>query len=381
MLKKILLGLVGLAIVLVLGLAVTYVATGPERLDATAPSAQWLESGPHAVGQIDTVFIDRSRPTQANKDYPGEELRRLVTTLWYPEGLDGNHPLVVYSHGFMSTRSGGSYLAEHLASHGYVVVSADFPLTNINAPGGPYVADVEAQPGDVRFLIDSVLDLAGDTKPFAGEIDTSRIGAMGLSLGGMTTTLVTYHPELRDPRIQAAISIAGPTSMFTPQFFTNSAVPFLMIAGTADGIVPYGPNAADVPTRVAQGLLVSIEGGSHVSFASVAEPAMRFVDNPDNLGCEGILGAVDIEENPGNPFPEFGGAQAGVVYDPDVEPPCAVNPLPKSIHPGRQHMITTIAVRSFFDSVFVASESDRMAAKTQLMSHLATDFDEVSFSM
>ena len=52
-----------------------------------------------------------------------------------------------------------------------------------------------------------------DERPFAGGIDRDRIGAMGLSLGGLTTTLVAFHPTLGDPRIRAAVSIAGPSAM------------------------------------------------------------------------------------------------------------------------------------------------------------------------
>ena len=53
------------------------------------------------------------------------------------------------------TASGGAYLAEQLASLGYVVVAVDYPLTNGLAPGGPDVKDVVNQLADVSFLIDT----------------------------------------------------------------------------------------------------------------------------------------------------------------------------------------------------------------------------------
>ena len=120
--------------------------------------------------------------------------------------------MVIYSHGFMSSREEAQYLGEYLASHGYVVAAADYPLSGFNAPGPQLAQDVVNQPGDISFILDDLLrrnDSAGDT--LHNRIDPQRIAAVGLSLGGMTTELVAYHPETSDPRVAAAVSIAGPT--------------------------------------------------------------------------------------------------------------------------------------------------------------------------
>ena len=82
-------------------------------------------------------------------------------------------------------------MAEAMASHGYIVAAADYPLTSGSTPGGANGDDVVNQPADVSFLIDSVLNLSADEKPFAGEVDGSRIGLSGYSLGGLTTYLTT----------------------------------------------------------------------------------------------------------------------------------------------------------------------------------------------
>ena len=83
----------------------------------------------------------------------------------------------------MSERTDLGYNAELLASYGYVVVAANFPLTAGGTAGGPNANDLVNQPSDVSFLIDSVLQLSGEAKSFAGEIDSSRIALMGYSLG------------------------------------------------------------------------------------------------------------------------------------------------------------------------------------------------------
>lgn len=374
--------MLGLLVFLVGGLSGTaWFATAPHGPAAGTESARRLEAGPHPVASVDRVFVDASRPTAANGDYAGAPSRTLEATIWYPEGDAGDHPLVVHSHGFMSMRDETLYAVRGLASRGYVVVSADFPLTNFSAPGGPQIRDVAQQPGDVSFLIDSMLALGGADKPFEGRLDPERIGAMGLSLGGLTTTLLAFHPTLRDPRIRAAISIGGPAQMFLPEFFRNADLPFLMIAATEDAMVDYANNAMPLPDLVARGGLVSIERGSHTGFANVAEPAFRFAHHPDSIGCGALMDVLDIE--PGNEaefMRDLGGATQGMnLAVGEASRPCQKSPLPEAIHPGRQHMITRLAVVDFFESVFATDAQQRDMARAHLETGLARDFPEASF--
>jgi len=242
--------------VLVLALAVflagAFFASAPQPPPAGSESARRLAMGPLPVASLDRTFVDRSRPTDANGDFAGAPERTLEATLWYPDAEPGPHPLLVYSHGFMSMRSENVPLAELLASHGYVVVSVDYPLTNRRAPGGPNVGDAVNQPADVSFVIDQVLGWGESERPFAGSIDDERIGVLGLSLGGLTTTLVSFHPRLRDPRIRAALSIAGPGALFDERFFASAELPFLMVAGTADAMVDYPTNAVPTPSAASR---------------------------------------------------------------------------------------------------------------------------------
>ncbi len=365
----------GLLSILLLVLLV-YVASGARQPPANSASASWLGPGLHAVGQTDITFVDDSRPTDENRGNPGAASRTLVSTLWYPRNTEGPHPLIVHSHGILSTRSEMSYVAEALASSGYVVIAADYPLTNGATPGGANASDVVNQPGDVSFLIDSVLALSGDSKPFTGEIDGDRIGLTGLSLGGLTTTLATYHPRWRDPRIKAAVSIAGPSAAFTERFYTTTEVPFLMIAGTADALIDHASNAAVIPERIDNGALLSISGGSHLGFIGISDPLFRFMHNPDSLGCAGVL---EVLEDPDGVFLSMGSEAEGVRIDPDAAGVCASLPPQEASHPGRQQMITEIGVLAFFESVFGSNEDERSAAAEQLRISLAEDFSEASY--
>ena len=102
-------GILGLAVfaaavaAAVLAVGCAWQAVAPPAADSE--SARRLAPGPHRVATFDTVFVDASRPTDANGDFAGAPARTLPATLWYPEGTAAAHPLLVYSHGFMSMRS------------------------------------------------------------------------------------------------------------------------------------------------------------------------------------------------------------------------------------------------------------------------------------
>jgi dienelactone hydrolase len=360
------------------GLGVAWIRTTPAALPEGSESAARLAPGPHSVGNVELEWVDASRATAANGSYPGSPERSFPVAIWYPEGAQGKHPLAVYSHGFVSSRHGGAYLAEHLASHGYVVVSADYPLTHIQAPGGPNARDVVHQPADVSFLIDQAIALDGAGRPFEGEIDAEKIGVFGLSLGGITATLVTFHPEWRDPRVAAAISIAGVGDVFGPRFFDHTAIPFLMIAGTADAIVDYELNALPIPDRTRGGGLVSIAGGTHVGFAQVAAGVMRLLGNPDTVGCR--LGGADPEAAPENPFSGlFGTSDQGLLVVAEYPPPC-VRTFQRTLAAGRQQMLTTLAVRAFFESHFAREPGLRADHEEFLVRIMPAELPEVSYT-
>jgi predicted dienelactone hydrolase len=371
------LGVLLLGLALLLGAA--FLAKAPEPPAADSESARRLAPGPLPVASVDRSFVDASRPTAANGDFPGAPERRLEATLWYPEGAGGSHPLLVYSHGFMSMRRENAPLAELLASHGYVVVSVDYPLTNGRAPGGPNVADAVNQPGDVSFVIDEILGFSEAERPFAGAIDEARIGALGLSLGGLTTTLAAFHPRLRDPRLAAALSIAGPGAMFGERFFASAQLPFLMIAGTADAMIEYHSNAEPIPGRIGSGGLVSIEGASHAGFAALADAfPLRLLDNPDAIGCRALVGNLEARGTE-NPFAGLGGPEDGIVLDANGPLPCANGAPDQALAAGRQLMITRLAALAFFQSQFAQDAAERAAHERFLVETLARELPEASY--
>jgi predicted dienelactone hydrolase len=338
---------------------------------APLTSAAVLQPGPFGVGVTTMTFVDTSRPTMPNGTFAGAPSRTLVTEIWYPIAPQSStsaqetrnapltlsgapYPLVVYSHGFMSVRTGGAYLARHLISYGYVVAAPEFPLSKSGAPGGPTSLDLGNQAGDVHFVIDQLLALSADAQsPLQGSVDRERIGLTGLSLGGSTTFLAAFHPTLRDPRVHAAAPTAGGACFFGPDFYAQTRVPLLILHGDIDAIVPYQANAVfafgEAPPPK---YLVTIAGGSHTAFVDGAE-IFDGANNPDDIGCGALRrpsdGASDDDASP-SLVDRLGGPAAGII-DGICPPGCPENThLPRSIRPRRQHQLTILSIFPFFEA-------------------------------
>lgn len=346
----------------------TATPAGPESQARFAP-------GPYKIITDSFKAVDESRPTASNNDFTGRPVRVLKGKVWRPDGLQQPGPLLVYSHGFMSFHQEGLYLTRFLASHGYTVVSVDYPLTNFFAPGKPKLADVVNQPGDVSFLIDTMLKRNADKNDVLfNTIDPKKIAVDGVSLGGMTSTLVAFHPKVLDRRITAAISTAGPAAMFTARFFANNNIPFMMIGGSGDAMVPFEKNAASIPEKKPGSILVDLKNASHAGFAQPASTFMRFSSNPDSIGCRELSKNLPATtDNSSNSFmPGLDGAENGIDLS-DRTMPCSGDMPDSAMNAARQHMFTTLAAYSFLESVFANDAATRAAARQYLLQTLPAE--------
>lgn len=355
---------------------------------------EYLQPGPYATGKQDFSLVDRQRSTAANNGYPEVAERILETSVWYPaqnrpfEWLRPGPPplaadacpapLVIYSHGFMSFRSNGAYLAKYLASHGYIVAAANFPLTRLGTPGGPQLTDVINQPGDVSFIIDTLLGWS-DTADnrFAECIDHGRIAATGLSLGGLTTTLLAFHPEYRDPRVQAAVTIAGPIAILGEDFFNHPSIPIMMIAGDIDAMVDYQRHAVQFRAWVPEATLVTLQDGSHTGFAGMSARLFRWVDNADGIGCWAMRGALDDALNvPDSFISTLRGKNSETRIELELIP-CRDPELLTALRPQHQQRLTKQAVLAFLQSQFHPDADIRDEYRKILEQSLAVDNPEV----
>ena len=333
-----------------------------------ATTAGFLAPGPFAVGVRSLTLVDTTRQTPAHAGLPALPSRTLPTQVWYPAtgpgggapipdaplASGGPFPLVASSHGFGEINVGEAYLAIALARRGFVVAAPTFPLTNLGAPGGLDLTDAANQPADVRFVIDQVLALSDGGSWLAGGIDKKRIGAQGLSLGGLTTLLVSYNPELRDRRIRAAFAMA-PASCELTRKSLSAPHPLLLIDGDQDLITPIAQNAELNFTRGRMPrTLVTLAHATHTAFSGLVT-----TDSPVNydaaLGCNFVDNITQQQVD--QLIAAFGPAAAGTDTT-GCDLPCkgqvpSNRPMPAS----RQHDLTQAAGTAFFEEQFQKSRA------------------------
>lgn len=353
LLYKILLGLAAALI-----LAALYVLNPRLPTPTGEQSATLYQPGSLGILREPLALTDTSRPTLPNGDFEGSPVRELNGFLWVPERQEQKpFPLIVYSHGFMSSVAEPQFLVDFLVPKGYAMAAVDFPLSHGGAPGGANAGDVVNQPGDISFLLDALLARNADEQDsLYGVLDPSRIAAVGLSLGGLTTQFAAFHRHLLEPRLKAAVSIAGPSSFLESDFFESNTIPFLMIAGSADAIIPYETNAAPIPDKVSNGRLVTLQHGSHVGFADPARLYMRWFHHPDRPLCPLLLRSLDRQSSETEPL--LAADPALGVTEPE-ELPCAMEDFPRAMRPAVQQMLTRLALLAFLDEVFADSEGRR----------------------
>lgn len=339
----------------------------PDPMGQRLTDEEQVAPGPFAVGELDLDLVDESRGTQAHGGVEAQPTRLLVTRVYYPATTKGKNapladggpfPLVAYSHGFSSYLTEGKHLADHLASHGYVVFAIEFPLTRLGTPGGPTVTDLVNQPGDVSFVIDTMLELsATQGHLLEGAVDPTRIAAAGLSLGGLTSLLVTYHPTLHDPRIDVVAAMAPPADILGEAFYRTRFAPLLVLSGTVDAIVPHAENAITAFERAERPVtLLTLKDGTHTGFTNVAA-ALDSLNNADELGCGALSGGGEPPAMPYDLVAALGGEANGIV--PGMPAEECPDPLPPGMPPTRQLAIEKQAVLAFFEAYFNPDETLR----------------------
>ena len=342
----------------------------------TVTTQDLTERGPFAVGVLTLTLVDESRPTDANGSYAGADSRTLVTEVWYPaEGrtqsaelrnapLDlsqAPYPLIVFSHGYTGVRRQSVSYTTHLASHGYIVISPDYPLSNGLAPGGPRTGDVLNQPGDVSFLIDSFLGFADDPNNlFKGAIDKTAIGLTGHSLGGLTTILATFGP-LADPRVKAAVPLAPVSCLVGSQNYEDSDTPLLVISGSDDQVVAFESARQAYDAANPPKYLLALLGGNHMRFADadMGDPV------PGALASSG--GETFLED--GIRILQATGAD----YSTCSEAESSLQTLPGD----RQRELTRLFATAFFDYYLKGDES----ASSVLTTEFAQTIPEVELEI
>ncbi|EAQ76602.1 hypothetical protein WH5701_05005 [Synechococcus sp. WH 5701] len=233
-------------------------------------------------------------------------------------------PLIVLAPGLNTDYNALLYVGEHLASHGYGVAAVNFPATSANRVKATIqgLASIPApnawyhQPLDVSWLIDQV------ARRFPGRIDTSRVGALGQSLGGYTVLAlggaqldwphleracavindpaeVEFNPAIlwqcqapgqvvkrasfADPRVKAVIAVNPvSTPIFTAPSMRKLKAPVLIVSGTADIFAP--PISQQLVPYASVGatgsVLALFDAATHLSFLDGSGPLPDWLIGP-----------------------------------------------------------------------------------------------------
>ena len=208
--------------------------------------------------------------------------REIPVDVYWSTEASPKKPIIVFSHGLGSIRTDMRYLAQHLASHGYVVAALEHPGSNethvrqalkLKAP----LLEAEEflnRPKDISFVLDELQLLNQKSGPLQGKLAPNLAMVVGYSFGGATalslagaelqlTQLKQRCPgdvlanslgensqcwakalpqdsyQLRDPRIKAAIALSPTASiLFGETGLTKVAVPTLIAAASADKTTP-----------------------------------------------------------------------------------------------------------------------------------------------
>lgn len=276
----------------------------------TAISPQLTDQRP----QLNLPF-DPTQPGTANvqllqNTFNDPQRRRTIPVdIYWSEASTANKPMIIFSHGLGSVRTDMRYLAEHLASHGYIVAALEHPGSNEshvrNAVAGkePILEPQEFlnRPKDITFVIDQLTQLNQTDKALRGKL-ASQVMVIGYSLGGSTAlsvagaelqltglkqrcqgSLLSFSlgeaaqcfasqlPEdryqLRDPRVKGVMALSPTTSMlFGETGLASIAVPTLIESASADKTTPALTEQVVGFMKIPQPKwLVGIVGATHLS--------------------------------------------------------------------------------------------------------------------
>ena len=194
----------------------------------------------------------------------------------------GSFPLVILAHGYGGTPVAMSWLAENLASKGYVVVGPHFndpPFTEPAKAVGP----ITRRPLDIAFVAAEAQNRARAHRGVFARADPTRIVLIGYSMGGYGALKVAATTtDLKAVVAIAPASRFGVADAYGPHGLDAITTPSLFIGGTRDPVVGFDPGVKtvfDAEVHAPRYLLAFENGGHNIGMnAAPAQMQSRLWD-------------------------------------------------------------------------------------------------------
>jgi predicted dienelactone hydrolase/ABC-type amino acid transport substrate-binding protein len=295
-------------------------ASAEAGLDVTALS-DLSQPGPYSFRKA-TVTVNNPAVRQTaegltvNYDFDSD--------LYIPEGLTEPAPIVIISHGFGDVKESFTFLAEHLASYGFIAILPDHVGSDL-AYRQEYMSgllntllspmEFINRPQEISFLIDRLEELTAESPEWAAIADVNRIGVVGDSLGASTVLalggaeinyarllencdkdnlifnfamylecrarfLPPQNYDLKDPRVKAVVAAHSVGSgLYGPEGFSQIDVPLMMVSGSND----------IVSTVVTEQIHPFVWLQTDKKYMAMLQTGTHFSSKPGRDGAEGIF--------------------------------------------------------------------------------------------
>lgn len=241
---------------------------------------------PNQPGAFTVAFLDTTIPG-ASGDSPSARIHYPGTSSGLngaPDPLGAPYPVIVYNHGFkppifaagIDFRA-NDFIAERLASFGYIVICVDLAPNNVLFGSGANAQDnSQRDADDARAALDYFQVSNSDPQhPLRGLIDWDNAAIAGHSRGG-DAAILAASTEIAalgsGSRIKTIAVFGPPSSGITTGAFQS--IPSLFIGATEDNIAPFSDQLLLYGFAGPGSMLFEIVGGNHSQYKDSADVLM-----------------------------------------------------------------------------------------------------------
>jgi predicted dienelactone hydrolase len=330
----------------------------PEQPISRPETLQYSGRGPYAVG-IRNRVIESESPLEITIWYPALEADGYEMITSYPfvfktsdvlsvfgnltvaklgaqaiqdapfDFSESPYPVVVSSHGFSMAASNYAWLAEHLASNGFVVVAPEHQ-EGMDPGMNDFWRALVSRPQEILTVFDYLDEQVEAGGELEGVLNPQLVAVIGHSYGGYTTLaaagaqidfdsfeqlcaettgeqvpgrdllcnpIVSHEadiialagfdmvptslwPAWADPRVDAIIQMAGDAYLFNEEGLKPINIPVMAMGGTQDSGTPFVWGAQPTFEYVSspKKIKIGFQGAEHMVFAGTCQSASRLAN-------------------------------------------------------------------------------------------------------